>query len=171
MEQATHINRAGWRKISLIALVVTIAGGQAAFAECDILERGFKEKAEQRITLSPTVEASLVQLAGENLVYISENGENVFSGDFGEAGWNGTSGTGMPQVIAVDVNGDGVKDLFVGVGQGMVNNDYMGMVSQPDGQWSQNVEVSNPAFSCGEQGFTSWYRSGPRGTDEVWAIG
>ncbi|WP_457645808.1 hypothetical protein [Profundibacter sp.] len=171
MEQATHINRAGWRKISLIALVITIAGGQAAFAECDILEGGFKEKAEQRITLSPTVEASLVQLAGENLVYISENGETVFSGDFGEAGWNGTSETGMPQVIAVDVNKDGIKDLFVGVGQGMVNNYYMGMVSQPDGQWSQNVEVSNPAFSCGEQGFTGWYRSGPRGTDEVWAIG
>ncbi|WP_457650416.1 hypothetical protein [Profundibacter sp.] len=159
-------NRAG-----LLALAITFAGGQAAFAECDIIESGFKEKAEQRIALSPTVEASLVQLAGENLVYIYKNGETVFSGDFGKAGWNGTSETGMPQVIAVDVNGDGVKDLFVGVGQGMVNNYYMGMVSQPDGQWTQNVEVSNPVFTCGEQGFTGWYRSGPRGTDEVWAIG
>ncbi len=171
MEQVTQTNRAGWRKASLLALAITLTGGQVAFAECDILEFGFNEKAEQRFSLSPTVEASLVQLAGENLVYITENGETVFSGDFGEAGWSGTSETGMPQVIAVDVNGDGVKDLFVGVGQGMVNNYYMGMVSQPDGQWTQNVEVSNPAFTCDEQGFTGWYRSGPRGTDEVWAIG
>ncbi len=171
MEQVTQTNRAGWVKASLLALAITFAGAQAAFAECDILEFGFTGKTEQRFPLSPTVEASLIQLAGENLVYISENGKTVFSGDFGEAGWNGTSETGMPQVIAVDVNGDGVKDLFVGVGQGMVNNYYMGMVSQPDGQWTQNVEVSNPSFSCGEQGFTGWYRSGPRGTDEVWAIG
>ena len=171
MEQVTQTIRARGCKASLLALAITFAGGQAAFAECDILEFGFKEKAEQRFSLSPTVEASLVQLAGENLVYITENGKTVFSGDFGEAGWSGTSETGMPQVIAVDVNGDGVKDLFVGVGQGMVNNYYMGMVSQPDGQWTQNVEVSNPVFTCGEQGFTGWYRSGPRGTDEVWAIG
>ncbi len=171
MEQMTETNRAGWCRVGLLAFAVTFAGGQAAFAKCDILERGFDEKAEQKIPLSPTAEASLVQLAGENLVYISENGKTVFSGDFGEAGWSGTSETGFPQVIAVDVNGDGVKDLFVGVGQGMVNNYYFGMVSQKDGQWAQNVEVSNPGFTCGEQGFTGWYRSGPRGTDEVWAIG
>jgi len=170
MDQVTQTNRAGWRKASLLALAVTFAGGQAAFAECDILERDFKEKAEQRIPLSPTVEVSLVQLAGENLVYIYKDGKTVFSGDFGED-WSGTLENGMPQVIAVDVNNDGVKDLFVGVGQGMVNNYYMGMVSQPDGQWTQNAEVSNPEFSCGEPGFTGWYRSGPRGTDEVWAIG
>ena len=171
MEQMTEKNRAGWCRVGLLALAVTFAGGQAAFAKCDILERGFDEKAEQRIPLSPTVDASLVQLAGENLVYISENGKTVFSGDFGQADWNGTSETGLPQVIAVDVNGDGIKDLFVGAGQGMVNNYYMGMVSQKDGQWVQNVEVSNPGFTCGEQGFAGWYRSGPRGTDEVWAIG
>ena len=171
MEQVKQTNRARGCKAGLLTLAITFTGGQAAFAECDILESGFDEKAEQRFPLSPTVEASLVQLAGENLVYISEGGETVFSGDFGEAGWNGTSKTGMPQVIAVDVNNDGVKDLFVGVGQGMVNNYYMGMVSQPDGQWSQNVEVSNPGFTCTEQGFTGWYRSGPRGTDEYWAIG
>ena len=171
MEQATHINRAGWRRISLLALAITFAGGQAAFAQCDILERGFDEKTEQKIPLSPTIEASLVQLAGQNLVYISENGETVFSGDFGEAGWSGTSETGLSQVIAVDVNGDGIKDLFVGAEQGMVNNYYFGMISQKDGQWVQNVEVSNPGFTCGEQGFIGWYRSGPRGTDEVWAIG
>ena len=171
MEEVTQTNTARWRKASLFALAVTFVGGQAAFAECDILERGFEEKAEQSFPLSPTVEVSLVQLAGENLVYISESGEVVFSGAFGEADWSGTSETGMPQVIAVDVNDDGVKDLFVGVGQGMVNNYYMGMVSQPDGKWIQNVEVSNPEFPCGEQGFTGWYRSGPRGTDDVWAIG
>jgi hypothetical protein len=171
MEQVTQTNRARGCKASLLALATTFAACQAAFAQCDILERDFEEKAEQRFPLSPNVEASLVQLAGENLVYILKNGKTVFSGDFGEAGWNGASETGMSQVIAVDVNGDGIRDLFVGVGQGMVNNYYMGMVSRPDGQWTRNVEVSNPSFSCGEQGFTGWYRSGPRGTDEVWAIG
>ncbi|WP_428546798.1 hypothetical protein [Profundibacter sp.] len=77
----------------------------------------------------------------------------------------------FPQILVVDVNDDGIKDLFIGVGQGMVNNYYQALISQPDGQWNQNVEVSNPAFSCTEPGFTGWYRSGPRGTDEVWAIG
>ncbi len=155
----------------MFAFAIAFASGQAAFADCEVLERNFDKKSEQTFALSPTTEATLLQMEGDDLVYISEAGKTVFSGDFGEVEWNLSRDTGLPQVLAVDVNDDGIRDLFVGVGQGMVSNYYQMLISQPNGQWKQGIEVSNPEFSCGEPGFTGWYRSGPRGTDEYWAIG
>ena len=160
----------GTIRLRFLIFVIAFSSGQAAFADCKVLKRNFDKKSEQTFALSPTTKATLLQMEGDDLVYIYEAGKTVFSGDFGEVEWNLSRDTGLPQVLAVDVNGDGIKDLFVGVGQGMVSNYYQMLISQPDGQWKQGIEVSNPEFSCGEPGFTGWYRSGPRGTDEYWAI-
>ena len=150
---------------------IALFSGQAALAECAIFEDGFDEKLTRIFLISDEIKATLSKQDDSIFVQITLDNKQMFAAQLHGVYWDGTPDMGAPQIIAHDVNNDGVLDVFVGTGQGMVNNYYQALISQGGGRWDTTILVSNPDFTCGKAGFGSWYRSGPRGTEEYWAIG
>ena len=75
------------------------------------------------------------------------------------------------QVMVIDVNNDARRDLFVGVAQGMVNADYMLLISAPGGGWLEAGSFTDPYFCTDLPGFATAARSGPHWFQTYWPIG
>jgi len=78
---------------------------------------------------------------------------------------------GAPQIIATDINNDGIKELLIGTGEGMANSYYWMLMPMKNGKWHLFDDISDPEFCRTDSGYTTAARSGQRWTETYWAIG
>jgi len=140
------------------------------FAECAIKEYDVELGQSITVPLSPSISAH-IKRAGESIKLDVHNHETITHHTGLGSDWVSEPDWGIHQIITIDVNNDGVKELLIGMGRGMVSSYYTMLAFHADGTLHDTVDVSDPEFCKTDRGFLSWYRSGPRGTDTYWAIG
>jgi len=140
------------------------------FAECAIKEYDVESGQSITVPLSASISAH-IKRAGESIKLDVHNHETITHHTELEIDWVTDPDWPIHQVIATDVNNDGVKELLIGTGRSMVNSFYTMYIFHTDGTLHNTVDVSDPEFCKTDRGFLSWHRSGPRGTDTYWAIG
>ena len=152
----------------LIAALLT-ATTQPLFAECALEYYGVDLGHRLNVSLSPNLAVDISP--EEEAVQLSvRNGNKITHQSTVESFWDDEIDRVVPRIQVFDVNDDGIKELLIGTGRGMVNTYYDMLIFNADGNLQGSVNVSDPEFCTTDHGFLSWYRSGPRGVNVYWAI-
>ncbi len=149
------------------ALLITTT--QPLFAECTPSEYDVEPGQSINVPLSPRISVH-IERQEESISLDVQNGSTATHHTELESDWVVGLDWGIHQVIAIDVSNDGVKELLIGLGRGMVSSYYTMLIFHPDGTLHNSIVVSDPEFCKTGRGFHSWHRSGPRGIDIYWAI-
>jgi len=157
-----------WITPRILAALMTVTA-QPLFAECAIAEYDVELGQNIIATLSPRISAH-IEGDEESIGLRVQNGSTLTYQAELESDWVAEPDWGFHQVMTIDVNNDGVKELLIGLGRGMVSSYYTMLIFHADGTLHNVIDVSDPEFCKTDHGFLSWYRSGPRGTDTYWAI-
>lgn len=154
--------------ISLTSILLSVAT-QPLFAGCSVVEYDIEPGQSIIVPLSPHISGH-IERQNESIGLDVQNGTMLTHRTKLESDWAIEPDWGMHQILAIDVNNDGMKELLIGLGRGMVNSYYTMLIFHLDGTLHSTVEVSDPEFCKTDRGFQSWHRSGPRGIDTYWAI-
>ncbi len=149
------------------ALMITAT--QPLFAECATAEYDVEPGQSITVPLSSRISVHIDREEESISLDVQNDGTSTHHTEL-ESDWVVGLDWGIHQLIAIDVNNDGVKELLVGLGRGMVSSYYTMLTFHADGTLHNSIVVSDPEFCQTGRGFHSWHRSGPRGIDIYWAI-
>lgn len=157
------------RFFTSLTAALLIATAQPLFAECAVAEYDIEVGQNITIPLSPLISVHIDRKEESISLGVQNGGTTTYSTKV-ESDWVVEPDWDIHQVIATDVTNDGVKELLIGLGRGMVSTYYTMLIFNADGALRNSIEISAPEFCKTDHGFHSWYRSGPRGIDIYWAI-